>query len=195
MPVPPQPCDLSRIFKGPKSNGTFRLILDLSTLNLYIRTNRFEITNDSTAAKLIQTQAWFSAVDIMDAFLHLRIRPYQQKYLAFSYRGQLYFAQSIPFGLCTAPMVYDRVINYPVALVHARQIQCLAYLDGYVIWSSSPGLLTQATSDVTNTLERLEFTNNPEISSLTSSQTGTWLGLEWHAIQANGIFPMQNNMN
>ena len=47
----------------------FRLILNLSILNLYIQTNRFEMTNHLTATKLIQTPAWFSTVDIMDAFL------------------------------------------------------------------------------------------------------------------------------
>ena len=63
------------------------------------------------------------------------------------------------------------------------------YLDDWAIWSSSPGLLSQATR-VTNTLKRLGFTINPEKSSLTPSQTVTWLGVEWHSDSGQWNIPL-----
>ena len=58
-PVPPQPCFLSRIFTVPKSNGSLRLVLDLSLLNSYIQGKTFKMTNHLVAAKIIVPPTFF----------------------------------------------------------------------------------------------------------------------------------------
>ena len=113
VPVPDQPCFLSRLFAVPRSdNWPPRLIIDLSRLNEYVVAPLFSLDNHSTLAKLLSPPAFMASLDITEAYTHVPIRPNLCRYLAFSYLGQLYFFHALPFGLNAAPFIFTQVLAW-----------------------------------------------------------------------------------
>ena len=95
--VPPQPSIVSRIFAVPKSDGTHRLVIDLTKLNNFIASPSFAITNQHSLKKIVDLPCWMASLDIKDAFLHVPVRPNLQKYLGLTCKNQLYFFQNPAF--------------------------------------------------------------------------------------------------
>ncbi len=54
---------------------------------------------------------WVASIDLTDAYFHIPIRPSSQKYLRFTHRGQVYQYQVLPFGICTAPLIFTLVMK------------------------------------------------------------------------------------
>ena len=101
--VPDQPAFISPIFLVPKSTGGWRLILDLSSLNSFIKTPKFRMTNHASLADLLSPPAWMASLDLQDAYLHIPIRPTLHKFLAFRTGTQLWFFKVLPLWSFTSP--------------------------------------------------------------------------------------------
>ena len=173
------PSHLSRIFRVAKSNGTFRLILAWAHST---STSGQEIRDDKSldcCETYTDTSLVFNS-HIMDAFLHLRIRPCLQKYLAFSNRCQLHFAQSIPFGLCTAPMVaigQSNKVPTGSSSCSSNTVPCIPRQLGNLVfpWPSQPsnkGRHNHA-REVENHHQSRKIVTNSKLNS-------SWLWVEWH---------------
>jgi hypothetical protein len=53
--------------------------------------------------------AYLSIADIKSAFKHIPVRPEDVPLLGFEWRGKYYFELALPFGLRSAPGIYDRL--------------------------------------------------------------------------------------
>ena len=73
--VKDQPCFLSSIFAVPKSNGEFRMILNLARLNKFIQTPKFKLVSTATLRKLLPQGAWMAKIDLQDAYIHVPAHP------------------------------------------------------------------------------------------------------------------------
>ena len=93
-----------------------------------------------TAAKLrlnLPNTAFFTKIDVSDAFLHCPLHPQFHKFVAFSMNGELYFFRAMPFGLNIAPLIYTRLSKFPLSQLHEMGITCSAYMDDWIIWGQS----------------------------------------------------------
>ena len=104
-PVPDQPAFISPIFLVPKSTGDWRLILDFSSLNSFMKTPKFWMTDHASLADLPSPPAWMASLDLWDAYLLIPIRPNLHKFLAFRTESQLWF-----FKFC--PLVFRQPQHY-----------------------------------------------------------------------------------
>lgn len=136
-PVPWQRAYTSPIFLVPKTTGGWRLILDLSSLNKFILTPKFRMTNHSQLAEIMTPPAWMASLDLQDAYLHIPIRQSLHRYLAFVLEDQLFFFRALPFGLSPAPAIFTRVLRWPLSILRCQNVRILAYLDDWVIWAPS----------------------------------------------------------
>ena len=88
---------ISRIFLRCKSNGLWRLILDLSSYNAYISVNRFKMDTLTKTLTLITPFCHFCSLDLSDAYLVLRVHPLFYKHLHFVWCGRLMQFVCMPF--------------------------------------------------------------------------------------------------
>ena len=65
--VPAQPCFLSSIFAVPKDSNNFRLILNLTKLNSFLKVQTFRMTSHTSIHQLLPKGAWMAKLDIQDA--------------------------------------------------------------------------------------------------------------------------------
>ena len=135
-----------------KKNGKWRMILHLSapeghSINDYISKDEFSLhysTIDDAVALLgkFQRGALMAKLDLQAAFRMVPIRPSEWELLGMHWRGQYYVDTCLPFGLRSAPSIFNEFAsalhwileyNYGATLLH--------YLDDFLLLGP-PGLPT-----------------------------------------------------
>ena len=182
LPVPHQRCYTSHVFLVPKATGGERVIIDLSRLNLHILCPSFKMLDVSKIRNSIPKGAFFTSIDLSDAFHHIPIHPRFQKFLAFSHNNKLYFFQGMPFGLNLGPLIFTKIITEVLKLLHTQKIPASVYLDDFLLWNRSEEQLRNSTNFTTNLLANLGFTVNWRKSHLLPSHTLTYLGINWNGL-------------
>ena len=61
----------NRLFLVPKPNNSWRPILDLSKLNLFLKTEKFKMETPETIRTSLQQGEWVTSVDFRDAYFHI----------------------------------------------------------------------------------------------------------------------------
>ena len=97
---------VSRIFEVPKKTGDYRLILDLSDLNHYLKKVHFKMEGLLAIASLISIGDFMASLDLQDAFLTIAMHSSCFKYLCFDFDGVRYCFIALVFGLSCA-LVYS----------------------------------------------------------------------------------------
>jgi len=101
----------SLVFLVKKQNGNWRPIIDLSKLNKYISAGKFRMETTEAVREALQVGDWVASVDLTDAYFHIPIRVSSRKYLRFTHRGAVYQYRVLPFGICTAPLIFTLVMR------------------------------------------------------------------------------------
>ena len=98
----------NRLFLVPKPDNRWRPILDLSNLNLFLKTEKFKMETPETIRTSLQKGEWVTSIDFKDAYFHIPPQEQSRKYLRFHIQGQTYQFKALPFGLSTAPIYYSK---------------------------------------------------------------------------------------
>lgn len=83
------------IFFVPKSDGTFRFVLNLKNPNEFISTKHFKLEDDRIAEKLISKNDFLVKLDFENAYLLIPVDQGSSKYLRFIFQSQYY--EYLPF--------------------------------------------------------------------------------------------------
>ena len=81
---------ISPIFLVPKSEDSFRMILNLKRLNENMPYIHFKMEAIMYILTLVTPNCYMTKVDVKDAYYSVPILPEHQKYLNFYFRGKLY---------------------------------------------------------------------------------------------------------
>ncbi len=114
----------SPYFIVPKKGGGLRPILDLRLLNRALHRLPFKMLTHRRMIKCIQPQDWFAAIDLKDAYFHVR------SFLRFASEGQAWQYRVLPFGLSLSPRVFTKVTEgalAPLREVGIRILNCLEH--------------------------------------------------------------------
>ena len=120
---------ISNIFLEPKSNGGFRLILNLKNLNDFICTEHFKLEDWRTASKLLKQKCLMGKIDLKEAYYTFSVRKRDRKYLRFSFNDILYEFVCLAFELSTAPYMFTKLLKPVFAFLRSKGIHCVVYLD------------------------------------------------------------------
>ena len=90
---------ISSVFLVPKSNGSYRFIINLKPLNKFLEYEHFKLEDFRVARRLVTKGCYFGSVDIKDAYYHVPIWPGHCIFLRFIWKGKLYEFLCLPFGL------------------------------------------------------------------------------------------------
>lgn len=120
---------LSNIFLVPKPNGTYRMILDLSSLNNFVFKESFKMETLDLAIRLMSRDCFMSSIDLTEAYYAIPVSDDSQRFLCFSWRNQIYRFLVMPFGLTSAPRLFTRVMKPVLAEFRRRGGLGLFYID------------------------------------------------------------------
>ena len=173
----------SRLFVVQKDSGAWRPIIDLSTLNTYIASQRFHMETPQSVLCSIRQGDWMISLDLQDAYLQVPINPESRRYLRFTMGGVPYQFRVLCFGLTTAPQVFTRLMAPISTILHRYGIRMLRYLDNWLILAESRTTCIQARDRLLQVCEELGLQVNFKKSSLIPSQDMTYLGMQIQSVR------------
>ena len=166
----------NRLFLVPKPNNKWRPILDLSNLNLFLRTEKFKMETPETIRTSLQQGEWITSLDFKDAYFHIPIQEQSRKYLRFHVQGQTYQFKALPFGLSTAPMEFTVVAKEVKLMATHQGIRIHQYLDDWLVRAKSHQVCHQHTQTLVKLCQTLGWLVNLEKSELEPKQVFDFVG-------------------
>ena len=167
---------ISPIFLTPKSDGTFRLILNLKKLNKHMPYHHFKMDTISTVLNLVTKDCFMAKVDIKDAYYSVPIKISDQRYLKFEYNGNLYKFTCLPNGLSSGPRKFTKLLKPPMAALRKRKQIVSAYIDDLITIAKTFSLCFDNVKDLVGTIDSLGFVVHPDKSEFIPSQVIEYLG-------------------
>lgn len=167
---------ISSVFLVPKPNGEKRFILNLKLLNKFVSTNHFKMEDYRTAIKLITKDSYMASIDLMDAYFFINICSLHRKFLRFNYNGTLYEFNCLPFGLCTAPYVFTKLLKPVMEYLRSRNMISVIYLDDYFCVGKTYYDCMKNVKQTCKILEEIGFMINRRKSSLIPNKRCKFLG-------------------
>ena len=173
-PAPQSPGFYSCLFLVQKALGSWRPIIDLSTLNDYITSSRFHMETPWSVLSSIRPGDWMISLDLQDAYLQVPVHHGSRRYLRFAVAGKSYQFRVLCFGLTTAPQVFTRIMAPVSAILH----RMLRYLDDWLILASTEIACIQSRDRLLSICTKLGIQVNLTKSSLVPTQSLVYLGME-----------------
>lgn len=168
---------LSSFFIVPKPDGSVRLILNLKKLNKFIHTEHFKIEDLKLVTRLLEKDYFLMSVDLQDAYYLVNVHEDDRKFLRFEFMGQLYEFNCLPFGLCTAPFLFTKIMKPVVYLMRLLGLLILIYIDDFIILAKSYKIAMYNFNVVKYILENLGFILNLRKNQLVPQTRIKFLGL------------------
>ena len=152
----------NRLFLVLKPNKKWRPILDLSSLNKYVKLEKFKMETSKSIRTSLQTSERVTSIYFKDAYFHISINPHSRKNLRFHIQGQSYKLKALPFGLSTAATVVQEV----KLMAQNKGVRIHQYLDDWLVRATSHQTCLQHTQTLVAICEELGWIVNIEKSEL-----------------------------
>ena len=173
----PGPGFYSRLFLVEKATGGWRPVIDLSTLNTFIRQTPFKMETVASVLNIVQENDLLASLDLKDAYFQVPVHPSSRKFLRFVSQGTVYQFKVLCFGLSTAPQVFTRVFAAVSAWAHTRGIRLLRYLDDWLVLAPSEVKARQHVQELLSLCHDLGIVVNEKKSDLVPSRSASYLGM------------------
>ena len=164
---------VSPLFLVPKSDGSWRPVINLRDLNLYVAASHFKMESVRTVKTIIQRDDWMLKLDLKDAYLSVPIHRAHQKYLRFRWGGRLWV---LPFGLSSAPQTFTKLMKPVVSTLRKLGFRLILYLDDMLMMAHSKEEARKGLAAAMELLCSLGFIINVKKSVFTPARTIEFLG-------------------
>ena len=143
----------SRLFVTPKKDGSLCPVINLKPLNRFIENHHFKMEGISKVKELLRKGDWICTVDLKDAYLSVPIARQHRKFLRFVWEGTTFEFTCLPFGLCSAPRIFTKVLRPVMAYLRFQGLRTVIYLDDILILAESRDTLVQQVHYMVQLLE------------------------------------------
>lgn len=167
---------LSSYFIVEKPSGGVRFIFNLKDLNQYIMPPHFKLEDWRTAVRLMLQDYVMATIDLEDAYLLVPIHPSYRKFLRFVRKGIVYQFLALPFGLCTAPFIFTKILRPVTTYLRKKGYQSVVYLDDFLLLSPTTNRCRANIQAHLDLLTFLGFVINFEKSVLSPTTNIKYLG-------------------
>jgi len=172
----------SNMFIVPKKDGGQRPVINLKHLNKFVKSENFKMEGLHTVKALLKRSDWMAKVDLKDAFFMVPIAPQFRHLLLFMWGEKTFQFNCLPFGLCTAPRVFTKVLKPSVEMLRSLGIRLVIYMDDMLLMASSKQELMNHVQMSLFLLENLGFIINSKKSILTPAQEIEFLGMTINSV-------------
>ncbi|XP_066589319.1 uncharacterized protein [Prorops nasuta] len=167
---------LSSYFVVPKASGGKRFILNLKKLNNFMDPEHFKMEDVRAAIRLVNVNYFMSAIDLKDAYYTVPIHEESRKFLRFQFQGMLFEFVCLPFGLCTAPFIFTKIMKPVIARLREKEFMSVIYLDDILCIGKDEINCIKNVRETINLVESLGFSVNYKKSALQPTQRCKFLG-------------------
>jgi hypothetical protein len=164
-----------------KKNGDVRMCVDYRRLNAVTKRPIFPIPDSQQICDTLHGSKYFSTIDLSQGYYQIAVAEEDQEKTAFSTRtGQFEFLR-MPFGLCSAPATFQRMMHK--VLAQENWEKCLIYIDDVLIYGRSAEEHYQRLRSVLQRIREAGLKLSPEKCTFMQQEV-EFLG---HIISQNGL--------
>ena len=171
-----------------KKDGKWRFCVDYRKLNAVTKKDAWPLPLISDALDRIGGNTSFITFDFLSGYHLLPMDECCREKTAFITHAGLYEYNVLPFGLSTAPAIFQRCLDS--ILGKLRWTSCFVYMDDIIISGTSFEELVERAEEVMSTLEKYGLKLNVN-KCFWAHQELDYLG---HTVSAAGIKPKQSNV-
>ena len=119
-----------------KKDGRIRFCVDYRKLNGMTIKDSYPLPRIDDALDALGPKArYFSTLDLAMGYYHVPLDVRDRDKTAFPTRQGLFQFKVMPFGLCNAPGVFQRLMERVLSRLNWKD--CLVYIDDVLVWSNS----------------------------------------------------------
>jgi hypothetical protein len=118
-----------------KKNGDIRMCVDYRRLNAVTKRVIYPIPATQQLLDCLYGSCYFSTLDLSQGYHQIPMAEADIQKTAFATRKGQYEYKRMPFGLCTAPATFQRLMH--IVLKNENWQKCLIYLDDILIFGRS----------------------------------------------------------
>lgn len=164
-----------------KKNGKVRWVVDFRLLNKITRKDSYPIPNITELLSYTKGSKVFSTIDLASAFHAVPVRKEDQEKLTFSTDDRYYSFRMMPFGICSAPNTWARLITKVLARFSKKAV--ITFFDDILIHTSTVEEHLEVLTKVIETLRKAGLRISAEKSKLFQKEC-EYLG---HVVSEEGI--------
>lgn len=141
-----------------RKNKKIRLCLDPTDVNRNILRRHYPLRTVEEIAARIGNSTWFTILDCKKGFWQVKVAEASQKYLTFGTPWGRYSCKRLPFGLASAPEVFQNLITTLLEGMTNTDVS----MDDILIYATSEEQLRELTTEVMNRLHQAGLKLNKE---------------------------------
>ncbi|XP_068674488.1 uncharacterized protein [Montipora foliosa] len=173
---------VSNVFVRPKKDGTYRMILNLKSLNEFVVYQHFKMNNILTALKLMRPKCFMASVDLKDAYYSVPKASEDRKFLSFEWKGDYYQYTCLPNGLACAPRLFTKILKPIYAHLHSVGHVSMGHIDDSFLVGYTRSACELNIQHTVECFDSLGFVIHPEKSVLIPTQELEFLGFLLNSI-------------
>ena len=170
---------VSHMFLRPKTDGSYRPILNLSGLNDFTIYRHFKMDHLSSVMRMVPQNSFMASIDITSAYFSLPVKPRDRDLLQLQFKGKRYRYTCLPNGYSPGPRVFTKIMK--ALLAHLRVhygVNLVFYIDDTLIYGNTPQLVQGYVEHTLRVLQEAGFTISYKKSALIPTQVITYLGFQ-----------------
>ena len=118
-----------------KTDGTLRFCVDYRKLNALTVKDSYPLPRIDEYLDTLGDTAIFSTLECNSGYWQIPVAEADRDKTTFTCREHCYRFKRMPFGLCNAPVTFQRTLD--ILLARLRWKSCLIYLDDIIVFSRS----------------------------------------------------------
>lgn len=166
-----------------KKDNTLRFCVDYRKLNSVTKRDVYPLPRIDDTLDRLRNAKFFSSLDLKSGYWQIEVDERDREKTAFVTPDGLYEFKVLPFGLCSAPATFQRMMD--TVLAGLKWQTCLVYLDDVVVFSATFEEHLTRLKGVLQAIRSADLTIKPEKCHLGFEEL-KFLG---HIVSQQGIRP------
>lgn len=166
-----------------KKDGTLRFCVDYRKLNNVTKKDVYPLPRIDDSLDRLRRAKYFSSLDLKSGYWQIEVDERDREKTAFVTPDGLYEFRVLPFGLCSAPATFQRMMD--TVLADLKWQSCLVYLDDVVVFSASFSEHLKRLRQVLEAIRSANLTLKPQKCHFGYEEL-KFLG---HLVSAEGVRP------
>lgn len=168
---------ISPVFLVDKSDGSYRMILNLKKFNEKVEYEHFKMENLMSATQMMTQGCYLASVDFRSAYYTVSIDPAFRKFLKFQWNGNLYAYTCFANGLAHCPRYFTKLLKPVYAKLRSQGHLSAAFIDDCCLLGETYQECKKNISDTVHLFQSLGFVIHDEKSVLEPCRRLKYLGV------------------